>query len=307
MGYNNRVKFLESLSVFAISFGVVFCAVCVAHAQEVSFVSNPVWLSSTKTTEGESVQASTVVTKQGVEAISGTVTFYANGKSLGTSDFSLPAGVGGVVLALTFVPEPGSYSVSAKITKAVSGGEVLEVVGEAKASGSLVVEADNDRDKIADAADSDDDNDGVSDADEKKAGTDPLKKEVAQSVPVPQVAGASAIADQAKAAGGVVFERAEDFRTDSAAYLERKIKEEEAARSLKKQETVLEEDLDATLVHPKSFTEQISDTSGILEGVKIQAYKAAHFVFDNVYVFYLVIIAFILWLLRKIWRRYSLN
>jgi hypothetical protein len=297
---------------FSASVLVLLLVPLVASAADVSFVSNPVWLSTAKTTEGETVQASTVITKQGAEAISGTVTFFDNGKVLGTSDFLLPSGVGGVVVALSFVPEKGTHVVSAKITQAVSGDQALSVTGEAKAGGSLIVEPDNDRDKITDAIDMDDDNDGVSDVDEKKAGTDPLKKEI---VAQPQVAGASTTASGAlnqataiaKSVGGTVFEKTEGFRLNGADYFDKKIAEEEAKRSATKPETTPEQDLDEKLIHPKSLTEQISDTSGIVEGIKIQAYKVFSFIFNNVYIFYIIIIFFVLWILRKIWRRHSLN
>lgn len=308
---------MKGLCLFGFSFGVVFCAACVAGAAEVSFVSNPVWLSVAKTTEGVSVQASTVVTKQGDEAISGTVTFYSDGKALGTSDFSLPAGVGGVIVALSFVPEKGTHAVSAKITKAAAGNEALTVTGEAKAGEKLVVEPDNDRDQISDAVDADDDNDGVSDADEKKAGTDPLKKEVAAET-APAVAGASTtangIVDQAteaaKSASSAVLAKTEDFRLSAGKYFDTKLAEAEAAKKAKQEAAKPEDgtDLDEILVaEPKSLTEQVKDTSGILERVKIQAYKALSFVFNSFYAFYIILVLLVLWILRKIWKRYSLD
>ena len=309
------MQWVKGLCLFGLSFGVVFCVACVASAAEVSFVSNPLWLSTTKTTEGESVQASTVITKQGAEAISGTVTFYANGKELGATDFSLSSGVGGVVVALSFVPEKGTSAVSAKITHAVVGDEAITVTGEAKAGVTLVVEPDNDRDKIADATDPDDDNDGISDADEKKNGTDPLKKEVVQSA-APSVAGATTSTGDfvgqatsvAKNTGSLLFAKTEGFRLSAGDYFDTKIAEAEAVRKAKQAAAGEEMDLDERLVAgPKPFMEQLKDTSGLFEGIKIQAYKVLAFIFGNVYAFYIVIILFVLWLLRKVWRRHSLD
>src|SRR5690606_35244856 len=123
--------------------GVAFCAVCFANAQEVSFVSNPVWLSTSRTTEGETVILSTVITKSGAETVSGTVEFFANDSSVGVADFSLPSDAGGAVVSVSFVPSPGAHAISAKVTRAVivraRGEETVRVAGEAKAGETLTI------------------------------------------------------------------------------------------------------------------------------------------------------------------------
>jgi hypothetical protein len=311
------MQFVKGLCLFGFSFGIVFCAACFACAQEVSFVSNPLWLSAASTTEGQTVQASTVVTKQGTDSVSGTVTFYAGGEALGTSDFMLSSGTGGAVVSLSFVPKKGAHTVSAKITRAaVSRGgaeETVTVAGEAKATEALVVAPDNDRDEIADAKDADDDNDGVSDEDESKAGTNPLVKETSASVGT--VAGTSTelvgqATDIAKNTSAMLLSKAEGLRTTAANYFDTKLKEAEAAKKTAQEAAVPEDgtDLDKIFVaEPKPISEQVKDSSGILAGVKVQAYKALSFIFNNVYAFYIILIVFVLWILRKIWRRHSLD
>jgi hypothetical protein len=310
------MQFVKGLCLFGLSFGIVFCAACFASAQEVSFVSNPVWLSTTQTTEGETVQASTVITKQDAESVTGEVAFFSNGKDIGTAEFSLPSNVGGVVVAVSFTPEKGTHLVSAKVTRAVAlqnGASVaVDVTAEAKAGETLTIDPDNDHDKIVDAQDADDDNDGISDADEKTGGTDPLKQEANAAPAVAGAATSTSLAgatETAKDIGAQVFAKTEELRNSVANYFDGKVEETEAARQAK-QEAVkdfVEGDIEERLIDVKPLSEQVKDTSGILEGLKLQVYKIGSFVFSNMYVFYIVFIGLILLILRKIWKRYSLD
>jgi len=284
------------MCIFGLSFGVVFCAVCFANAAEqVSFASNPLWLSVTRTTEGNAVRVSTVVVKNGEGDASGGVTFYANGTSIGSSNFSMPSSVEGVVVAVSFVPTAGTYTISAKITDAEA---------EIKAKDSLVIEPDNDRDGVADASDDDDDNDGVSDADEKTKGTDPLKKDASSSGASPlsqsAVAGAattsvSGIIEQAKSIAGpvgeTVFETTEGWREKGKGFFDGKV----AGNS------------NVSGFASTTNKDVLKNPMGIWDMVKSYAYKAGAFVFGNVYAFYIFFIILILWIIRKIWRKYSLD
>lgn len=308
---------MKGLCLFGLSFGVVFCAACFASAEGVSFVSNPVWLSTTKTTEGETVQASTVITKSGADAVAGEVTFFSNGKNIGTKDFSLPSNVGGVVVAVSFVPEKGTHLVSAKVTRATvtrnGSEEAVTVSGEAKAGETLTIHPDADHDTIVDSTDPDDDNDGVSDVDETKNGTDPLKKEASAAPAVAGTSTANAISgatETAKTIGAQVFAKTEDLRNSVANYFDAKLTETEVAQKAKQEaaKDFVEVDIDERLVaDPKPLAEQVKDTSGIIEGLKLQVYKTGAFIFSNIYAFYIILIALILLIVRKIWKRHSLD
>lgn len=304
---------VKSVFLFGVSFSVAFAAVSFADAQEVSFVSNPVWLSTERTTEGETVLLSTVITKSGADAVSGDVEFFANGSSIGTADFSLPADVGGAVASVSFVPLPGTHRISAKVTRAVivrnGGEETVAVAGEANAGETLTIEPDNDRDRIADASDPDDDNDGVSDIDEKANGTDPKEK---PEPAAPAVAGASTTSitgasDTAKAFGAKVFAQTETLRNSMANYFEQKIDEAESERAAKQAAAADMPDIEEKLVEAKPITEQLQDTSGFLEGFKIQFYTIGKFFTGNMIVFYVFAVIIILAILRKLWRRHSLD
>lgn len=295
------MKWIDGLCIFALSFGAVFCAACVVHA-DVGFVSNPLWLSSSSVTEGVSVQVSTVVTKQNVEDVEGTVTFYSDSKEIGTADFSIPRSVGGVVVGVSFVPANGTHAVTAKVTRARVGEKEVTVAAEVKAPETLRVEADTDRDTIADTKDEDDDNDGVSDVEETKKGTDPKKNETA-AVAMPKVAGASTspseLIAQAKEITGpigeTVIDTTESWREKGKEFFDAK---SAGKANVKGFASTTNKDL---VSNPKE------GVMGIWEMVQAYGYKAGAFIFGNVYAFYLFFLFLILWILRKMWRKYSLD
>lgn len=263
------MKWIDGLCVFALSFGIVFCAVCYANA-DVAFVSNPLWLSASHVTEGESVQVSTVITKRDLEKVDGTVTFYADGSAIGTSDFSLPPNVAGVVVAVSWVPPVGTHTVSAKITRAVAGGsQDLNIVGEVKSEESLVVERK-----------------------ERGETAEPAVRGAATTSP-------SALVEQAKSFAGpvgeAVVETTEGWREKGKDYFEGKVAGTSNVQGFASTSN-------ADLVkNPKE------GVMGIWEMVQAYAFKAGAFIFGNVYAFYIFFIVLILWLLRKMWRKYSLN
>ena len=310
--YNEAMRLLIAL-VFA-------TPMLVFAAEPVSFATSPLWLSTTHTTEGTGVRVQTVVMKSGDEDVSGSVTFYADGKTIGTTDFSLPSSVGGVVVSTAWAPTKGVHSISAKITKATRSHdgkeENIAVSEELRASDKLIVDPDNDRDGISDAMDPDDDNDGVSDIEEKKNGTDPLIKNVPKA---PEQAAAVSMAstsdmvskatDIAKTTGFSIFDKTETFRTSAGDYFQTKLDEAVIARAKKiaSATTTPADDNKIIVAQPKSIADQLKDTSGMLEGVKVQLFKILTFIFKSIYAFYIVLIFLILWILRKIWKRYSLD
>ena len=292
---------MKGFCLFAVSFGVVFCCALYVHADElVSFATSPLWLSSTHVTEGRSVTISTVVMKKDAESAQGTVTFFADGTVVGSADFSLSSDVGGAVVAVSTVPSKGTHKISAKISKVTvtQGGkeQTIAVAEEIKSAETLVVDPDNDRDGIPDATDPDDDNDGVPDSVEIKNGTNPFVADAPAAAPA--VAGAattsvSGIVDKAtdiaKSTGANVFQTTESLRAKGKDYFDAKSKGGVSGFG------------------STTNADLLKNPTGILETAKSYAYKTGAFVFGNIYVFYLILILFVLWLLRRIWRRYSLD
>jgi hypothetical protein len=316
------MRIVKELILFVLSFSLVLGTAYAANAEEVvSFASSPLWLNTAHVTEGKLVQISTVVMKRGSENVFGTVRFIAGGKEVGTADFSLSDSVPGAVVAVSFVPPPGKHSISAIISEArvikTGNEETVKVSDEIKASETLVVDADMDRDGIPDATDLDDDNDTISDLDEKKNGTNPLAKEVSKTVATPAVAGmattslndavekASALAH---VTGNTVFATTELFRTKGAAFFDEKLRAAETTREAARAAAADIQTADERAVEGfRPLSEQLKDTSGILGGIKVQVYSIGATLFKNAYAFYIVFIVFVLWVLRKIWRRHSLD
>lgn len=300
--YNSAMQWIKHLCLFGLSFGIVLCTACYVNADEVvSFATEPLWLSQTRVTEGKTVQVSTVVRKGESERAQGTVTFMAGETQIGTADFSLSNDVGGAVVGISWVPTPGKHKLSARISSVTyernGKSETITTLKPITALETLTVEPDNDRDGTPDPVDADDDNDGIPDATEIKNGTDPKKKEEA-ALPT-QVAGvATSTGDivgdaqrMAQDTGNKVFQASERLREKGKAYFDTQIA---------KQGTV-------SGFASSTNAEIMSNPAGVLATAKSYALKAGSFVFGNVYAFYIFVIVFVLWVLRTIWRRYSLN
>lgn len=293
----------------------------IAQAQEVSFVSTPLWLSVASTTEGQPVRISTVITKQNDIPVQGEVTFFAGHTKIGATDFSLASSESGKVITLSWTPAAGTYPITAQITRAQTESETaLTVAKELRASQSLIVVPDNDRDTEPDDRDPDDDNDGVSDVQEKAQGSDPKK---AEPIETPNVLGASTsvststdVLDRVIATvhdiGDDTFVVTEDMRKAAQAYVNEKLARREAQQAL---DASLEFPRDShasstkfkPVVEARSFKEQLTDFTTIGNTILVYLLKAASFVTGNVYAFYLAAIAFILLLIRNVWKRYSLD
>ena len=296
------MQWIKGLCLFGLSFGIVFCAACFANADAVSFATNPLWISPTHVTEGREVKISTVVMKTDADSARGTITFFADGAQVGSAPFNLSQDVGGAVIGVSFVPSNGTHSISAKISEVVvtkaGKEETVPASGEIAAKEKLTVDPDADRDGVTDSIDADDDNDGVSDSEEIKRGTDPKKKEEAAQASS-SVAGAStsvsSVVEKAKGVagpiGGNVFAATENVREKGKEFFDKKISTQGNVSGF------------ASTTNADFAQNPI----GILAMVKNYAYKAGSFIFGNVYAFYLILILFILWLLRKIWKRYSLD
>lgn len=121
--------------------------------------------------------------------LSGTVTFYDNGKKVSAQ--SVTALDGRIIESWTdWKPTSGEHTLKAELTRAtlsVVGSSTESVtVAVAAAQDTIFVDIDTDGDTIGNTNDTDDDNDGISDETETARGTDPLtsqtpKKETTNS------------------------------------------------------------------------------------------------------------------------------
>ncbi|PIR87027.1 MAG: hypothetical protein COU11_02240 [Candidatus Harrisonbacteria bacterium CG10_big_fil_rev_8_21_14_0_10_49_15] len=134
-----------------------------AHAQEYGFLERNIWFSQELLFAGETVRIYTVVFNGSEEDVTGTVEFYDQAEKLGEAKFSLAKGEQLRDVWIDWLAKEGEHAITARIN------------GASSAILTKVVDGDRDGDKIGDREDLDNDNDGISDAQEKKDGTDPFK------------------------------------------------------------------------------------------------------------------------------------
>jgi len=158
--------------------------------KNIGFVQDNIWYSKDPFFNGDKIRIYTAVLNSSQYDFKGILEFFAGGKSVGKSSFSLVSG-GFQVLWADWTAEGGSRKIYANIVEAkisLPGGVEEVVVLENAKTGEIetFVDADTDKDGIGDKLDFDDDNDTISDVEETKKGTDPLVKNTVSSGAVAQ-------------------------------------------------------------------------------------------------------------------------
>lgn len=157
----------------------------VSHAASISnagFIPAPLWFSRDTFFAGETVRIYTVVYNGSDSDIRGTVEFLNGTLVVGSDDFSLAKGGRSQDIWIDWKATEGEHRVSARIVRAraaVAGGkeELIDLSQALTGDVSVSVDSDTDKDGVGNKVDPDDDNDGISDADEIRAGTNPLVKD----------------------------------------------------------------------------------------------------------------------------------
>ncbi len=83
-------------------------------AVQAGFPSQPLWVSATAPSEGETIVISTVVINDTSATLRGTLTFLANDMRIGAREFELPSSKS-QIHSIEWKPKKGEYRVSAKI------------------------------------------------------------------------------------------------------------------------------------------------------------------------------------------------
>ena len=143
------------------------------------FLQGGIWYSKDPFFAGETVRVYAALFNSSSEDIAGTVEFLDNKRSLGMSDFFVERGGKFSQVWVDWNVTEGEHTVEALITKAslvrVGSSSVPVELGQKAAQQSVrKVELDTDGDGIGNTQDTDDDQDGLSDAQERIQGTDPL-------------------------------------------------------------------------------------------------------------------------------------
>lgn len=151
-------------------------AVTSAEELNIGFVQG-LWYSSEPVFVGVPTRVYVAFRNNTGSDITGTIIFQDNGKRIGSSNVSVLSGR--IAEAwIDWTPTPGDHNLSVTLGNAelhAIGKEPERVdVAGIVTEDALVVDHDTDGDQVGNATDPDDDNDGVSDADEKTRGSNPL-------------------------------------------------------------------------------------------------------------------------------------
>src|SRR3989344_3108550 len=143
--------------------------------KNIGFIQDNIWYSKDPFFEDDKIRIYTTVFNGSQYDFKGTLEFWAGGKSIGKSSFSLISGAFQVLWA-DWVAEGGNKKIYANITEAkisLAGGTEETVVLENSKTGEIevFVDLDTDKDGIGNKVDTDDDNYKVSDVVEQKQGT----------------------------------------------------------------------------------------------------------------------------------------
>lgn len=167
---------------FAAIISALFIVPCaLLAAPPVGFPVQQIWFSKEPFFAGDKVAISALLVNSADATFTGTVVFLDNGTPIGEKTFSLtPAQASGIV-AIEWTATAGDHRIRAKIS-----GAMLTVNGVTKPADigtgtvdmpAVAVDTDTDGDDLGNTTDPDDDNDLVTDTEEVKSGTDPLKKD----------------------------------------------------------------------------------------------------------------------------------
>lgn len=236
-----------------------------AHAEaSAGFIDTAIWFSNEPDTVDETVTISTLINNQDAKAIYGVVGFYDNNKLIGSKASTIDARASKVV-AISWKVTAGSHSLVAKFENTRYSSE--------KGTATTVANSDTDPVRFS-----------VMTAEEKKAqstnktstktGTGTTETEIKKT------------ADDVKVAAEGAFGKFDAFRNSTAESLETKTSD-------------AEKDLTQAKSIPKEKQTALQTPFAYL---KVLFYKAAHFIFGNIYVFYglifLIIILFVRYLIR---------
>lgn len=174
------VRLLVVLSLFFVGTLNVYAGE--TPIKNAGFVPANIWYSKDPFFAGDKIRIYTVIFNGSTEDIVGKVEFLDNDLPVDTTDFSLAGGGRVRDVWVDWVAESGKHVITARITEVSvikAGGKKVSVVLENGETGKSerIIDLDTDGDGIGNSDDPDDDNDKVSDVDEIRNGTDPLKKD----------------------------------------------------------------------------------------------------------------------------------
>lgn len=175
------MKFLL-LAILFLSFGLSPVSAAEISVKNAGFVPSNIWYSKEQFFAGDTIRIYTIIFNGSVYDLSGTIEFLDNGTVLGETDFALSGGGRVRDAWVDWKATEGKHLISARIVDAhasFSGGSKRLTALENTETGESerVIDLDTDSDGVGNTDDPDDDGDSISDVDELRNGTDPLKKD----------------------------------------------------------------------------------------------------------------------------------
>lgn len=259
-----------------------------SHAASMSnagFIPAPLWFSRDTFFAGETVRVYTVVYNGSDSDIRGTVEFLNGTLVVGSDDFSLAKGGRSQDIWIDWSATEGDHRISARIVRAraaTTGGkeESIDLSQALTPEVNVSVDTDTDKDGTGNKTDPDDDNDGVSDADEIRAGTNPLVKDappkneinkdsVSYNINSPADRVVDVATEKASDTGSAIFSFTESVREKGSTLLDKKTaearKEVEDIRAVRgqKSEQVSEKTSRAKQMADQRSSQSIFDRAGI--------------------------------------------
>lgn len=173
-----KVFFIFLLNILCVSFAYA----APQPIKNVGFVPANIWFSKDPFFDGEKIRIYTIVFNGSSYDLEGAVEFLDNGVIVGKTNFSLSSGGRVRDMWIDWVATKGKHAITARITGATASsasGAKSSVVLDNMETGKSErdVDMDTDGDDVGNTEDLDDDDDGISDVDELRNGTDPLKKD----------------------------------------------------------------------------------------------------------------------------------
>lgn len=168
--------------LFLILSGASFTAAAETPIKNVGFVPANIWFSKDPFFDGEKVRIYTIIFNGSSYDLEGAVEFLDNGVLIGKTNFSISSGGRVRDVWVDWGATGGKHAITARIigaTASSAGGAKSSVVLDNTETGKSErdVDMDTDGDDVGNTEDLDDDEDGISDVDELRNGTNPLKKD----------------------------------------------------------------------------------------------------------------------------------
>jgi hypothetical protein len=312
------------MRIFAILLGMTLALPLFAQEtiSNAGIIPSNIWFSEESFFADDQIRIYTIIYNESSSDLSGTLTFFDADSPIDSVQFSIAKNRVQDIW-IDWIATGGDHDVSASITEAKAstpGGETTTVALQNNKTGSRkkFVDLDTDGDKVGNLEDPDDDGDGLSDEEELRLGTDPLKADTDGDGlkdgedPNPMVKNESVSSESSsnqfsavtnKIPSGItktvqpIFENTNAFRESQIPKIEARINELE-----KEIELARKQGKEAVTLKSKTATSSVyefeSSFKKIWRWTVLWTNKFLHFVFSSSFVFHVIVAILIIPVIR---------